>query len=152
MVEFESELPYIELETIRKAIEGEDTAEEEAGNLTPVFDFERGEFCFNAKGEVVVDDGVVGMRNLIQKAHSTARNKYVIYSESYGTDEEEALKENAPEEIKNLIIEEAIRDCLIYDDRIKSISDIELTKEKGAYLAKYTIYTIFGNIDIEKEV
>ncbi|MED0680334.1 DUF2634 domain-containing protein [Aneurinibacillus thermoaerophilus] len=148
-------LPEVDIEAIIRG-ESEDEAEEgqpaEQGYLTPLFDFEKGEFVLDSQGRIVEDDGLRGMENLIEKAHQTARNTYEIYSDAYGTEEQDVLAESLPEDIRQMRVKEAIRDCLIYDDRIIEVGPVELKRLSDGYVAIYEIETIFGILPVRREV
>jgi hypothetical protein len=129
-----------------------DEPEKPVGYKTPLFDFQKGEFFMDNSGRIPTDDGLQGMENLIEKVHRTARNTYVIYSDAYGTEEQDVLTEKNPEEIRQMRVKEAIRDCLIYDDRIIDIGPIELQRLSDGYVAIYEIETIFGILPVRREV
>lgn len=147
----ENLLPEIDFEQILKEMEQTDVVND-TGNLTPLFDFFKGEFVTDSNGRIVCDDGIKGMETVIAKAHATVRGLYIIYSDNYGSDEQAALRADVPQEVREMMIEEAIRDCLIYDDRVTDISAIELERVGDSYVAQYTVYTIFGEIEVDREV
>lgn len=45
-----------------------------------------------------------------------------------------------------------ITDCLMQDDRILGTRDFEITVNKGSVAVKYVVDTIFGTINLEREV
>lgn len=148
----ENLLPEINLDDLNQEADSDFSILEVQGYLTPLFDFKAGEFIMDNNGVVQCDDSLEGMKVLIHKAQATIRDKYVIYGENYGSDAVNILTEFYPKESKKLMLGEAIRDCIIFDDRIVGISEIELTRDRDSYIAKYTVYTIFGDIAIEMEV
>ncbi|MEK4636894.1 DUF2634 domain-containing protein [Bacillus sp. FSL W8-0519] len=131
-------------------------SEEITGYLTPLFDFETCEFVTDANGAVTIDEGQRGMANLIEKIHRAPRNAYRVYNDDYGTEARSVLiDQNLNEAAKILRLKEAIRDSLIYDDRIIDVSVIKIERqsdEKSAFVAEYTVYTIYGNIPVRREV
>lgn len=141
-------LPMIDLENLQV---DQNTAIE-TGNLTPLFNFQEGCFVTDERGRVICDDGQKGMETIIAKAHATARRSYAIYSEDYGSDEKAVLKKAVPEVARQMLIKEAIRDCLVYDNRIKEVSEITLERLTDGYKAMYTVYTIFGEVEVKREV
>lgn len=141
-------LPEVDFDSLLE----ESNSEPEFGNKTPLFDFEKREFVMDERGRVVTDDGLKGMETIVAKAHLTARNVYVMYSDSYGSEEKDVLAADYPDKIRRMLVKEAIRDCLKWDDRVIDISPIELTNVKDGYIARYTITTIFGELEIEREV
>ncbi|MEZ2659274.1 DUF2634 domain-containing protein [Aneurinibacillus aneurinilyticus] len=144
-------LPEIDLEQAAQQTSMEEP-ERPTGYLTPLFDFEKGEFVTDRNGRIVEDDGLRGMQTIINKAHYTARCAYEIYSEDYGTDEFDALVDPAPEDVRQIRIKEAIRDCLIYDDRIVEVGEIDLQRTTDGYMAIYEIETIFGTFPVRRTV
>ncbi|WP_242145587.1 DUF2634 domain-containing protein [Bacillus cereus group sp. BfR-BA-01430] len=128
--------------------------EEVQGYLTPLFDFKKGEFITDASGSIVVDDGQKGMANLIEKIHHAHRGAYRVYTDEYGSDVRNVLIDSGINEAGRIsLVKEAIRDSLIYDDRIIDVSEIEITKDaKDAYIASYIVYTIYGNVNVRREV
>lgn len=147
-------LPHIDLQT---AFHNDDHKSEEiTGYLTPLFDYGTCEFVADANGAVTLDDGQRGMGNLIEKIHRAPRNAYRVYNDDYGTEARSVLiDQNLNEAAKILRLKEAIRDSLIYDDRIIDVSVIKIERqsdEKSTFVAEYTVYTIYGNIPVRREV
>lgn len=129
-------------------------SEEVVGYMTPLFDFEKGEFVTDANGAVVLDDGQKGMANIIEKIHRTPRGVYKVYTDDYGSEVRNVLIDGEINEIGRIQrVKEAIRDSLIFDERIVDVSEIEIQKdEKDAYIASYIVYTIYGNVPVRREV
>ncbi|EOV9528853.1 DUF2634 domain-containing protein [Bacillus cytotoxicus] len=129
-------------------------SEEVQGYLTPLFDFSKGEFVTDASGAIVVDDGQKGMANLIEKIHHAHRGAYRVYTDEFGSDVRNVLIDSEINEAGRIsLVKEAIRDSLIYDDRIIDVSEIEIIKDtKDAYIASYIVYTIYGNVNVRREV
>lgn len=147
-------LPHIDLQT---AFNNDDHKSEEiTGYLTPLFDYGTCEFVVDANGVVALDDGQRGMANLIEKIHRAQRNAYQVYNDAYGTEARSVLIDHELNEAgKILRLKEAIRESLIYDDRIIDVSVIHIERqsdEKDAFVAEYTVYTIYGNIPVRREV
>lgn len=129
-------------------------SEEVVGYLTPLFNFEKGEFFSDASGAVVTDDGKQGMANLIEKIHRAPRGVYRVYTDDYGSEVRNVLIDSEINETGRIsMVKEAIRDSLIYDERIVDVSDIEIQREnKDTYIASYIVYTIYGNVPVRREV
>ncbi|AYF06342.1 DUF2634 domain-containing protein [Bacillus mobilis] len=131
-------------------------SEEITGYLTPLFDYGTCEFVADANGVVTLDDGQQGMANLIEKIHRAQRNAYQVYNDDYGTEARSVLIDHELNEAgKILRLKDAIRESLIYDDRIIDVSVINIERqsdEKDALVAEYTVYTIYGNIPVRREV
>ncbi|MDM5239107.1 DUF2634 domain-containing protein [Bacillus cereus] len=134
----------------------EHNSEEITGYLTPLFDFRAGEFVSDSNGVVKVDDGQIGMANLIEKIHLVPRNAYRVYTDAYGSDARNVLiDKELNEEAKILRLKEVIRDSLIYDKRVVDVSVIEIERqsdENDVFVASYIVNTIYGNIPVRREV
>ncbi|USL15797.1 DUF2634 domain-containing protein [Bacillus thuringiensis] len=146
-------LPEINLQT---AFDEEVNSEEITGYLTPLFDFRTGEFIADSNGVVKVDEGQIGMANLIEKIHLVPRNAYRVYTGAYGSDVRYVLiDKELNEEAKILRLKEVIRDSLIYDQRVVDVSVIEIERqsdENDVFVASYIVNTIYGNIPVRREV
>ncbi|MGM7428578.1 DUF2634 domain-containing protein [Bacillus pacificus] len=146
-------LPEINLQT---AFDQDENSEEITGYLTPLFDFRAGEFVSDSNGVVKVDEGQIGMANLIEKIHLVPRNAYRVYTDAYGSDARYVLiDKELNEEAKILRLKQVIRESLIYDKRVVDVSVIEIERqsdEGDVFVASYIVYTIYGNIPVRREV
>ena len=84
------------------------------------------------------------------KILNTERYQYVIYSWNYGIELQELFGKPIPYVYSEL--PRRITEALTQDDRINSIEDFELSYNKGNVLAKFTVKTNLGNIEMEKGV
>ena len=84
------------------------------------------------------------------KILNTERYKYVIYSWNYGVELQDLFGKPIPYVYSEL--PRRIKEALIQDDRINSVEDFELSYDKGNVLAKFTVKTNLGNIEMEKGV
>lgn len=136
--------------------EEEHNSEEITGYLTPLYDFRTGEFIADSNGVVKVDEGQIGMANLIEKIHLVPRNAYRVYTDAYGSEARNVLiDKELNEEAKILRLKEVIRDSLIYDERVVDVSVIEIERqsdENDVFVATYIVNTIYGNIPVRREV
>ncbi|MRS26137.1 DUF2634 domain-containing protein [Bacillus sp. RIT694] len=136
--------------------EEEHNSEEITGYLTPLFDFRAGEFVLDSNGVVKVEEGQIGMANLIEKIHLVPRNTYRVYTDAYGSEARNVLiDKELNEEAKILRLKEVIRDSLIYDERVVDVSVIEIERqsdENDVFVATYIVNTIYGNIPVRREV
>ncbi|PDZ49725.1 hypothetical protein CON07_19840 [Bacillus sp. AFS094611] len=146
-------LPEINLQT---AFDQDENSEEITGYLTPLFDFRAGEFVSDSNGVVTVDEGQIGMANLIEKIHLVPRNAYRVYTDAYGSEARNVLiDKELNEEAKILRLKEVIRDSLIYDQRVVDVSVIDIERqsdENDVFVASYIVSTIYGNIPVRREV
>ncbi|WP_042348244.1 DUF2634 domain-containing protein [Bacillus massiliigorillae] len=93
----------------------------EIPSKTWFIDFENGRI-----GSFIV--GELALRQFVQKAISTARNKYPIYTDQYGSEiEEELIGRGTTEGYLNAVVPRMIQEALIYDDRIE---DVQVSYER----------------------
>ncbi|GAK03245.1 phage-like element PBSX protein XkdS [Geomicrobium sp. JCM 19037] len=97
-------------------------------------------------------DGEPAIRQYIRKALGTARDRYAIYDEDYGnelydllgaTDTTDALLESE--------IPRMLREALIYDDRIESVTINEINRQQDAVYVNLSVATVDG-LFIDEEV
>ena len=84
------------------------------------------------------------------KILNTERYQYVIYSWNYGIELQYLFSKPIPYVYSEL--PRRIKEALTQDDRINSVEDFELSYDKGNVLAKFTVKTNLGNIEMEKGV
>lgn len=78
------------------------------------------------------------------------RYAYPIYSWRYGVELEDLIgkpKDYAMSEIKRRITE-----ALTQDDRITAVDDWSFETGRKSVLAHFTVYTIYGDLEVTKEV
>lgn len=91
------------------------------------------------------------MQQAIYKILNTERYQYIIYSWNYGIELIDLYGEPVSYVVPEL--ERRITDALSVDERIESVSDFEFdTSKKGIVAVTFTAHTIFGDIEVEKEV
>jgi phage baseplate assembly protein W len=98
-----------------------------------------------------VCDGLEAMKQVIYKILSTERYQYIMYSWDYGIE----LLDLFGEPITYVLpeIKRRITEALVQDDRIRSVDGFEFdVKSKGTVSAKFTVHTIFGDVQEEKVV
>lgn len=95
-------------------------------------------------------DEIEAIKQAIYKILNTERYKYLIYSWNYGIELADLFGEPIPyvySEIKRRISE-----ALTQDDRIDSVDAFSFENKKGIVSATFTVHTIYGDIESEKEV
>lgn len=102
----------------------------------------------NIRGYV---DETEAMKQAIYKILLTERYAYQIYSWNYGIETidlyGEPISYVCPE------LERRITEALLYDTRITSVTNFEFTfPVKGAVHVSFTVHTIFGEVQAEREV
>ena len=78
------------------------------------------------------------------------RYAYPIYSRRYGVEMADLIgkpKDYAMSELKRRITE-----ALIQDDRIRAVDDWSFETGRKSVLARFKVYTIYGDLEVTKEV
>ena len=114
----------------------------------------------NATYKMLVEDEQVAgkistdlsaVRQAVYKILNTERYKHIIYSWNYGCELKELIGKPVPYCLSE--IPRRIKEALVWDDRITDVQDFDLTYNKlGSVLAKFTVITIYGDIEMELEV
>lgn len=98
-----------------------------------------------------ITDDLEAVKQAIYKIINTERYKFLIYSWNYGIELEDLFGKPIPYVLSE--IPRRIKEALTQDDRIKDVLGFDLTyNRKGDVLAKFTVVTIYGNLEIEKVV
>jgi hypothetical protein len=96
-------------------------------------------------------EGLEAMKQAIYKILLTERYQYIIYSWDYGIETLDLYGEPATYVCPEL--ERRISEALLMDERIESVSDFEFdTSKKGVVHVAFTVHTIFGDAEVEREV
>lgn len=136
------------LTPINFVIDEETTQEEVATEIQPsktfALDSENGRI-----GEYI--DGEPAIQQFIRKAINTARNRYLIYSDAYGSEVEDLLGQNLPFSVLEIEIPRLIEDAIIYDDRVQAVSNFKLTQEGDKLFVSFTVALTNGGT-VESEV
>ncbi|WP_042474590.1 DUF2634 domain-containing protein [Bacillus ndiopicus] len=95
-------------------------------------------------------DGREAVKQFIMKVLSTERYEFLIYSWDYGTELARLFGQPIPfvySELKRLI-----KEALTQDDRIESVDAFSFSHYKNKVHVQMTVHTVFGQIEIEREV
>lgn len=95
-------------------------------------------------------DELEAVKQAVYKILNTERYKYLIYSWNYGIELEDLFGEPIPYVYSEL--KRRIEEALVQDDRINSVDSFSFENKKGVVLATFTVHTIYGDIDADKEV
>lgn len=95
-------------------------------------------------------DGLEAVKQAVFKILNTERYQYLIYSWDYGVE----LLDLFGEPISYVCpeLERRITEALLQDDRIEEVDGFEFEASKGAVKASFTVHTVFGDMQAEKEV
>lgn len=96
-------------------------------------------------------DGEQSLRQFIEKALLTARDRFLIYDDDYGCDIHDLIGENVTDNFLRAEIPRMIREALIYDERIESVENIEYRKEGDSLFVTFDVTATDGTI-VEEEV
>jgi Protein of unknown function (DUF2634) len=101
-------------------------------SLTYRLDLEKGEIG----GLIDVDEA---LRQFVSKAIRTARYRYLIYDDDYGSELEDLIGSDVTEAFLNEEIPRIIREALIYDDRIADVRDFNIQREGDGVYIEFTV-------------
>lgn len=91
-------------------------------------------------------DGERALRQFVQKALLTEREKYPIYTEEYGTELHDLIGEDVTPALMDSEIQRMVYESLAYDDRI---DDVQTTYERVGDKLFITATIIPANEDVE---
>ena len=96
-------------------------------------------------------DELEAMRQAVYKILMTERFRYIMYSENYGIETVDLYGREISYVCPEL--ERRIIEALTWDERIDGVDNFSFdTSVKGAVHVFFTVHTVFGDIDAEREV
>lgn len=95
-------------------------------------------------------DGLEAMKQAVYLVLSIERYKYVIYDWNYGVEIADLFGKPIPFVLPEL--KRRISEALLMDTRITAVDGFVFETVRGKVLAAFTVHTIFGDIEAEKEV
>lgn len=98
-----------------------------------------------------VVDGKEAIQQFIYKALMTARERYLIYSDSYGS---EVFSLTSHDVSPSVLINEAprlITEAIIYDERIESVDNFEFEQQGDKLYVTFTVTLYTGEL-LDSEV
>lgn len=95
-------------------------------------------------------DGLEAINQSIYMALSVERYEHLIYSWDYGVELEDLFGKD-PSYVYPAL-KSRIEDALLQDDRILAVDEFNFVSNKGSVTAKFTVHTVYGDIEQEKEV
>lgn len=95
-------------------------------------------------------DGKEALRQAIYKLIMTERASFLIYDRYYGISLVDLYGKNMG--YASAVMRLRLEDCFKNDSRIKGISDLIMTKDRDSLKLKFTVNSIYGNMDFEMEV
>lgn len=96
-------------------------------------------------------DGLEAVKQAVFKIIMTERYQYIIYSWNYGIELADLFGEPITYVCPEL--KRRISEALLWDDRIQGVDSFEFdSPKKGVVHVAFTVHTIFGDIQAEREV
>ncbi len=96
-------------------------------------------------------DELMAMEQVIYKILNTERYRYEIYSWNYGIELESLFGQHVTYVLPEL--ERRITEALTQDERISGVDSFEFDiSKKKIVVASFWVRTIYGNLQLEKEV
>lgn len=95
-------------------------------------------------------DGIEAMEQAIYLMLNIERYEYLIFSWDYGIELADLFGQ--PINFVMAELERRISEALLQDSRISSVENFEFDFQKNKIICKFTVYTIFGEIETEKAV
>lgn len=89
-------------------------------------------------------DGEEALRQFIVKAITTARFRFLIYDEQYGSELDELIGADVSLELLQMEIPRVITEALIYDDRVADVTDFEVTRDGDKLFVSFRVITSEG--------
>ena len=97
-------------------------------------------------------DGEEAVRQYIRKALMTARNRYLIYDDTYGEEVRELIGENLSQELMDVEMPRLVREAIEYDDRIESVTNVEVTQYNSDSVHIAVTVELVSGVVITEEV
>lgn len=127
----------------------------------PVDDVEEGDelpsktyrIDFDGKRISGMVDGKEALKQAIEKIILTPRFRSLIYDDDYGCELIPAIESTGTsQDYVMAVAEDFIKDALLADSRILEVYDFNISMEGDAAYISFTCNTIYGEVDIGKEV
>lgn len=106
-------------------------------------DFERGRMVSFVDGQEAVKQAIFLMLNI-------ERYDHLIFSWNTGVEFKDLI--GKPTAYVASEVQRRITECLLQDDRITDVTDFEVTTSKNKVHVTCTAHTIFGEVQLEREV
>ena len=105
---------------------------------------------YNAENIVGTVDQIKAVEQTIFLILNVERYEWLIYSWNYGVEFKHLIGNAVDYCIPE--IERCIKEALLQDDRITSVANFTFTVDKKKIHTTFTVTTIYGEIEVEKEV
>lgn len=95
-------------------------------------------------------DEIEALKQAIFLILNIERYDHIIYSWNYGVELKDLFGKPIPFVLPE--IKRRVPEALVQDDRIESVDTFKFVVNKGKVLATFTVHSIYGEIEAEKEV
>ncbi|MDQ0154904.1 DUF2634 domain-containing protein [Robertmurraya andreesenii] len=89
-------------------------------------------------------DGEQAIRQFIVKAVKTARFRFLIYDDQYGSELDDLIGADVSDALLQVEIPRVIREALIYDDRVDDVVNFDITREGDRLYVEFTVVLADG--------
>ena len=124
------------------AVDEELAVEEEVPKRTWRIDFDNGRIG----GQIT---GIDAIKQYVYKALTTARSRYLIYTDDYGSELAALIGSDVTRAYLDAEIPRMVRDALIYHGDINDVTDIKYELSGDALFISLTLDTIYGELRTE---
>lgn len=97
-------------------------------------------------------DDVAAIRQYIRKSLMTARNRYLIYDDTYGEELRDLIGQNLTPQLMDVEIPRLVREAIEGDDRIVAVTDVGVSRYSADSILITVTVEIVEGIFITEEV
>lgn len=130
-----------------------DAIDEETGEVTELEDAPEPSLTWRINYETGRIEGMIdevdAIKQFAQKALSTARSRFLIYSDDYGSELAALIGADVTRGFLDAELPRIVSEALIYDDRVTDVTDITWRMEGDALFISLTLVTVFGDVETE---
>ena len=130
-------VPDFSEEELAELLAEAEAADEVQPSKTYKIDFESGRI-----GKII--DNREALQQAVYKALITARERFPIYTDAYGCELDDLIGESVTKAFLETEIPRVIEEALIYDDRIDSVNDLEVTSSGDVVTVSFSITDVDG--------
>ena len=109
--------------------------------------FENDEFALQ-DGKFIIVEGIEAVKVWVYKVLKIAKNRYLIYSDSYGNDLEKLIGRQQNSGLIKSLGQRYLRECLLINPYIINVKNISADFEDDILELSFTIETVYGEADI----
>lgn len=89
-------------------------------------------------------DNERAIRQYVRKALLTARNRFIIYDDQYGSELESLIGQQLTTALIETEIPRLVREAIVYDDRIDNVTNISVERMNDDVLVTLTVELVSG--------